>query len=95
MSTFTVYVQILPEDDTSPLVNDWTPWIGCTDVRETAALAADRHIEERGGVLEGEVYTFRVVAFTDAMGRYPNGMPMRAHDITFKANAPVESEVGV
>jgi hypothetical protein len=87
--TFTVYIQILREPTDMPIPGDWQPWLPCTSVEETVQLAANKHLNERGGVLAGETYQFTVVAYTDAMvadsGRTKTGNPRVMMSTTFSA----------
>lgn len=88
--TFTVYVQILPDGDSLPHPRCWTPWYAATSVQDTSAMAAHKHLRERGGVAPGETYTFRVVAYTDGMieatGKVSNGNPSVMLSTSFSAS---------
>lgn len=83
----TIYIQVMPGDGKAGAPgNNWRPWINCTDRKEVEALAAHRHLRDRGGVGESEGnYCFTVFSYLDTDPKHPNGRPMVANATTFWA----------
>lgn len=84
----TFYIQTHPGKGNAGALRSsyWHPWINSTDRKEVEALAAHRHLRDRGGVLEKEQpYEFTVYSYSDRDPKHANGKPMSVNATTFSA----------